>query len=149
MELEPVGRVAEPDKLDMEPIVVPIVGYSIDREEVIEKFRFRPVQPAGAALDVLRATDAHGNAPLGPVMRYLERCLLSDEQERWREFLDRDDVFIEQTVLVDLYQRITEAYAERPTLPSSVSANGGSTTKPTPPGGARARASTSKRSRSS
>lgn len=84
MELEPIGRVDDPDDLDLEPIIIPIVGYirlpGGGREEVIERIEFRPVQPTGAGLAVLRQTRADGNVPVAPVMKFLDACVLEGEE---------------------------------------------------------------------
>src|SRR3954453_14773074 len=137
MELKPIGRVKDIDELILEPIIIPVIGYTMDKEEVEERFVFRPVQPAGAAMDVLRLTLPNGNVPINTVMHYLDSCLLDEEQlQRWNEFLERSDVMIEQNVLVEIYKALTEAYAARPTLQWSGSPTGGSFTEPTSTDGA-------------
>lgn len=142
MELEPIGRIDDVDDLDLDPIVVPIVGYTMDREEVIEKFKFKPMAPAGATLGILRSTQSNGTIPIGPVMLWLDKCLLDEaELERWTEHLNNDQVMIESTVLVDTYRALTEAYTARPTRPPSGSPSGGPRTRRTSPAARRSRAS--------
>lgn len=148
-ELRVIGQVENPEELDFEPLVVPLAGYTVDHEEVIERFRFRPVRPAGAALNVMRSTDAQGNVGLGPVVGYLDKCLLEEDAERWQAFLDRDDLMIEQDVLFELYREVSAWYAGRPTRRPSDSSGGGKVTPQTSRVAARSAASTSKRKRSS
>lgn len=143
MDLPAIGRVEDPTTLDLDVINVPVVGYTMDREEVEEVFRFRPMQPAGASLDILKATSGDGSVPIAPVMRYLDSCLMEDDLASWHEFLHRPDVMIEQTVLVKIYQAISEVYAARPTPRWSGSGGGGPKTPRTSPGARRSRASTS------
>ncbi len=141
MQLDPIGRVESPDGFDLDPIVIPIVGYTLDRTEVVEEIRFRPIQPAWASLQVIETTNAAGNIDLKQVMHFLSKCVLAEDVEKWREFLDRDDVMFEQTIFVELYKALSAAYAHRPTMLSSVSEAGGSRTRRTSRGGARSRAS--------
>ena len=146
MELEPIGRVEDPESLDLDPIIIPIVGYTIDKEEVIQPIRFRPVQPTGAGLAVLRQTLPNGNVPIAPVMKFLDECILSDDKELWEKFLNDETVFIEQDTLVEVYKAITAVYAARPTMRRSGSVGGRPSSTPTSRAAARSRASTSKRS---
>jgi hypothetical protein len=142
MELEPVGRVDNPDALDMSPIVVPIVGYTLDKQEVTQRVRFVPVQPAGPGLDVITAT-GNEDASVVAILRYLEACVLPDDREVWVEFLHRPDVMVEQVTLVKVFQALTEVYAGRPTIPSADSSGGRTPDDTTSAAAARSQDSTS------
>ena len=143
-----IGRVENPEALDLEPLELTLVGYTLEHEEVAETFRFRPVVPTGAALDIIRHTDSQGNIPMGPVLDYVDKCLLEADQEPFRTFLDRNDVMIQGDALIELYRTLTRYYSSRPTRPPSDSASTGSPTKRTSRGDARSRASRSSKRRS-
>lgn len=138
-----IGRVDNPEELDLEPLALTLVGYTLEAQEVAETFRFRPTIPTGAALNVIRHTGQDGNVPLGPVLDYVDKCLLEPDQEPFRAFLDRDDVMIQGNALVDLYRALVEFYSARPTQPPSASASTGSRAKRTSRAGARSAASRS------
>lgn len=144
MKLPVIGRVAVVEDLDLDPIEVPVVAYTIDRKEVEETFRFRPMQPAGATLDILKATGPNGEAPTALVMQFLDECLLEEDRDSWELFLHRPDLMIEQSVLAQIYRGISEVYANRPTPAWSESDGGGSVAGPTSPAAPRAKASRSK-----
>jgi hypothetical protein len=149
VKLAPVGRVEDLDELDLDPLEVDIVGYTADKEEVVQAVRFRPLQPTGAALEVLRMTTPDGNVPIAPVMRFLDACILEEDRDLFREFTERPDVFIHQSALLDLFRSLSEHYGDRPTKPRLVSHNGRVTPRQRKStGGQRSRASTSTRSRS-
>lgn len=122
------GRVADIEEYDLEPIRITLIGYRLDKTEVAREFRFRPVQPAGATLDIVKAMDGAGRVPTSLVMEYLDESLLADERVDWDLFLRDPEVMIEQTVLAQLYQHLTEMYTGRPTPPPFVSSGGGSRT---------------------
>lgn len=147
MELPVIGRVENPDELDLDPIVVPIVGYAMkDRKEVLTKIKFRPVLPLGSALDVIRQTQTNGNVPGPAIMEYLDSCITDEDTEKWRELLGRRDIAIQMSTLIDVYRQLTEFYSgARPTQASSGSAGGRSQTGTTSKGGAGGKASKSKR----
>lgn len=148
-DLEPVGRVENPDELDLEPVRVPLVGYTLEGKEVSETFQFRPQVATGASLDVIRQTDAQGNTQLDAIFKYLDRSLLDDsERDAYNTFLNRDDVMIKAGALLDLYRALSSYYAARPTKLSSGSASTGSAAKRTSRAAARSRASTSRAKRS-
>lgn len=132
--LPAVGRVDNIDDVDLDPIEVPVVGYTIEKEEIEEVFRFRPVQPAGATLDILLYVSVDGSTPVAKVMHFLEECVLAEDRERWRDFLNDPAIMIEQSVLAQLYRALMEVYAARPTMPSSALSGGGK------PGGRTSRA---------
>jgi hypothetical protein len=144
-----IGRVENPTELDLEPQEIELVGYTLEHEEVSQTFRIRPVVATGAALDIIRHTDVAGNVPLGPVLEYVDKCLLEADQAPFKAFLDRPDVMIQNTALVDLYRVLVEFYSARPTRRPSGSASTPSPRKVTSRAGARSAASRSKSSRSS
>jgi hypothetical protein len=147
MELEPIGRVDNPADLDLEPITIPVIGYTRDGKEVVEKAHFRPVAPAGQTIAVLRVMAPNGGVPVTQMMGFLDACVLEDDRDAWSAFLERPDVEIEQTTLVRVYSALMEAYAARPTMPPASSTGGGEKTKQTSQAASRARASRSKKSR--
>lgn len=148
MQLQPIGRVEDPQTLDLEPIVVPVVGYDKDHAEHIEEFRFRPIQPTGASLKVLREQDEQGNVPVKTVLTFLDKCLMAEDHDRWEAFLDDPHVFVGQDTIVALYEAVMQVYAERPTVRQSASRSGAAISKRTSGGAARGRPSTGKGSRS-
>lgn len=141
MRLPAIGRVEDVSELNVDPIEVPLVAYTSDREEVEEVFRFRPAQPAGATLDVLMATGADGKLPTQMIFRFLDECLVEEDRVKWRVFLDRPDLIIEQSVLAQVYRGIMEVYAARPTPRWSDSGGGGSPAGPASQAAARSKAS--------
>lgn len=147
MELPVVGRVENPDDLDLDPIVVPIAGYTIkDKKEVVTKIKFRPVLPLSSALDVIRQTQSNGNVPGPAIMEYLDSCITDEDAEKWAELLARRDLAIQMDTLIEVYRQLTEFYSgERPTPASSDSPGGRSQTGTTSKAGAAAKASKSKR----
>jgi len=144
-----IGRVQNPEELDLEPLELTIVGYTLDHKEVAETFHFRPVMPAGAQLEIIRHTNEIGNVALPAVVKFVEECLVEGELEAFTAFLHRPDVMIVPGTIVDLYRALTEYYAARPTRLSSASASGGSAAKRTSRASARSAASRSKSNRSS
>jgi hypothetical protein len=149
MRLDAVGRVTNPDELDFEPIVVPVIAYDEDHNEVEFEVKFRAVQPTGAAMKVMRATDAEGNIPTATALLFLEECVIVSERKAWQEFLDDPGLYIERSTLVQLYERLTEVYAGRPTRRRSASSGGRRASATTSPAAAPSTASTSSPSPSS
>ena len=142
MELAPVGEIENLDELDVEPITVPIVGYSIPgKKKVVTRIRFRPTIPLAAAIDLAAATRANGNVPHAAVMRWVEASVLPDEIEAWREMISRADLAIEPETIVAVYQQLAEVYTARPTLRFSDSPGGSSSANGTSRAAARSRGS--------
>lgn len=149
MELEPIGRVDDVNDLDLEPVIAPIVAYERKSKlEVIEKFRFRPMAPAGATFDVLRAMGPNGETPVSLIMAYLDASVLPEDSEALQEFLHRADIEIDPTTVAKVYRALSEVYGARPTMPSANSSGTGKPTKRTSVGVSRAQASRSRTSRS-
>ncbi len=140
MKLDPIGRVEKPDEMDLDPIVIPVVGYTLDREEVVEEIRFRPMQPAGAAFDLLANANADGEVPIRAIMRFLEKCVMPDDAQKFRDHLDRDDLVFDHGVMMQIHVALNEVYAARPTTLRSASSGGGQPTKRTSRAAARSQA---------
>lgn len=122
-ELDVVGRVPNPEKLDTEPIILPVCGYTLDHEEVIERFPFRPIMPLGVAAALERL--ANEVLPVNTVLVCLRDCLVADAVERWEAFLDRDDLLVDAETITLGWKALLEAYGRRPTLLSSGSSRTG------------------------
>jgi hypothetical protein len=113
--LDPVGRAERPEDLDFDPVVIPIVGYTADHREVIHEAKFRGMEPTGAAMNLMRQTDAKGNVPASLVIQYLDRCLLKEDRDEFNAFIDDDDVYVDQKVLMEAYRQLVAYYSKRPT----------------------------------
>jgi hypothetical protein len=147
MKLDAIGRVDKPEEIDVEPITIPVIGYTRAHKEVCEEFNFRPTRPWGNLFAMFEADDERGFA--GGTVRWLHNCLLDDaERERWKTFLLRDDVEIEQATIEGVFSSLSETYSARPILPRSASTGGGAQTKRTSQAASRSRASASKNSHS-
>jgi hypothetical protein len=148
MELEPVGRIENLEEENFEPIVMPIVGYDTDGDEVITRIRFRPWIPTKKSFDMAAVT-VKGITPTSTVMEYLEKCVLKEDRGAWNELLDSDDVFIKIETFGEIAQALGSIYnGERPTKQRSDLSGGGQATKPTTRAAATAKVSTSKKLRS-
>lgn len=148
MELEPIGRAENPEALNLEPIVAPIVAYTHDGKEHVEKFPFKPVMPAGAMAAMVRNVGPNGELPVNILLACLQRCLMPDAAERWETWIDSDELNIEHTTLAQLFDQLVRIYGDRPTRRRSGSASGGPPAKRTSRAAARSAASRSKTSRS-
>jgi hypothetical protein len=142
-----IGRIADPAQLDLDPLELVLVGYTLEREEVSQPLRFRPVIPAGAQLEVIRHTLPNGNVPAPQVIAFVEECVLAEDLDAFREFLHRPDVMIASETVIELYRTLTEFYAARPTRQRSASASGGQRARRTSRAAARSAASASKSAR--
>lgn len=143
-----IGRLENPEEQDLEPLAVTLVGYTLEHKEVAETFRFRPLIPAGAQLEIIRHTDTNGNVPLKQIVDFLEECVLPDDLDGFVAFLHRRDIEIEQGTVIALYRQLTEFYADRPTRRLSASASTGRPARRTSRAAARSAASRSKNNRS-
>jgi hypothetical protein len=144
MRLHPVGRVSDPTVLDVEPIEVPIVGYDKNKNEVETLISFVGDQPAGAALDIVRAVDEDGNINGRACLMFVDNCVHPDSRIAWEDLMHRPDIKVANQTIVDLYVALAEAYANRPTSPRSGSRAGRGSTKKTSQAGASGRASGAK-----
>ncbi len=140
------GRRDDPEAIPHDPLLVPLAGYTADGKEVVETFHFRPTEALGAAMEILHQGDAQGNVGFRPVSAYLDRAVTPDDREAWHAFLDRDDLTIEGSALLRIFEALTAHYAGRPTQLRSGSANGRARTRGTSVAGPRSTASTSRRS---
>ena len=147
MRLEPVGRVDNPETLDKEPIVIPVIGYTATLAEVETEISFVGDQPAGASLDIIRAVDADGNVNARVCLLFVDNCVHPDSRKAWEDLLHRPDVKVSQETLIDLYIALGEAYSSRPSVQRSGSRAGRGSTKPTSRVVASAQKSASKTSR--
>lgn len=147
MEIPIVGKVEAPESRELDPLIVPVAAYTATGKEVIERFAFRPTIPLGAVMRAFEQIQPNGALGNGPILKFLQKCLLPDDRERFLEFLDRDDLEIEAQLIVDIYTAVMEFWAARPTLPRSASASGTPQQKRTSRAAARSKASTSKSSR--
>jgi hypothetical protein len=151
MELAAIGRVANPDELDLSPIVVPVVGYTQDKKEVVFKVQFRKEAIQGMTFDIAASAtiDPETQKPTVPndlALAFLQAHIVNDKE--WQKFLRRPDVYIHTDTIVALYETIMGEYAGHPTDKRSASHNGRTTPKATTRAAARSTASTSGRSRS-
>jgi hypothetical protein len=137
------GRVDNPDDLDLAPIVVKIVGYTMGHEEVTETVRFRPMAPTWLSMDLARKHSATGQVNEADAGEFLDHCMLEEDRPKWVAFLSRDDLMIEMTTVLKVYNAISEVYVARPTTAPPVSSGGRAKTTRTSRAGARSRASTS------
>ena len=127
--------------IEVEPIIVPIVGYDLKRKEVITDIRFVGTVPAGAVLDMLRATNANGDVDYTAALDYLDNCVYPDDREKWHELLHGTKITVSMATLLLVYTAIGEQYTKRPTKQRSGSRGGRSSTKPTTRAAASSRAS--------
>lgn len=150
-ELEPVGRRPKGQR-KTEPVIVPVVGYNLDDEEVVFNLVCRPSIPLGIALDITR--QSHVNAkgqtivPTSLALEYIDLCVSPEIADDWKAFLNSPDVMVDLETLADIYRTLSGYYTDRPSTQRSSSPNGVSPTKRTSSGVARGRASTSMKSRS-
>jgi hypothetical protein len=146
--LDPVGFVENPDQVDIDPITIPICGLHFEtRENVCEEFNFTPVASWGNTLAMIEAVESGEDKMAYSFVKWLRNALVGEsEYERFAAFLSRPDVLIESSTLQGAITALREAWAARPTLPSSGSAGTGGSTKRTSTAASRARASRSRKS---
>jgi hypothetical protein len=148
MELEPIGRIENLEDENFEPIVMPIVGYDEDGDEVVVKIRFRPWVPTKKSLDMRGAT-IKGVTPTNIVLDYLEKCVLKEDRQAWNDLLDSDDVFIKIETFGEIARTLGSIYdGKHPTKQRSDLPGGGQATEPTTRAAATSKDSTSKKLRS-
>ncbi len=153
-ELAPIGLIDNVDERTFEPIVIPIVGYTLDAQPVTRRFRFWPTLNFDAAVNLYRDTKADGSPREAAIFEYLDKCLIPDDLEDFWAFVGQRPVggdpavVVEQTTIRELYRALVGEYGRRPTLPLSDSLDGSSTPSPTSAAAANANRSSSPRSRS-
>ena len=147
-ELDPIGRVADTSTLELEPITVPVVGYTEAAKEVVTKIRFKARPAPGVAFDMLAAIDSKGKILNSAVLKFLDGCVLSDDRDKWHELLYGDRVMVEQETVTGVYQAVAEYYegTNRPSRQRPGSPSGRSRTAPTSRAAASGRESAGKRS---
>lgn len=145
MRIDPIGRVEDPQNADIEPIIIPICGLSNQtRDNVCEEFKFRPTLPWGNTFALIEQAESGETIMAANTVKWLRNCLVGkDEQERFRQFLLRDDVEIEQATIEAVYKALADAYSGRPTLPRTSSTGTGGGTEQTSGADSRPEASTS------
>ena len=146
MKIEPIGKVANLDELDFEPLTVPVVGYTDNLKEVITDIRFRAVVPPGFGLDMISDVDKNGNVQVAAALRFIQACLLPDDREKWNELIRSDTVNVTSETVSAVYHAIGEFYAKRPFTKQPGSRNGRGSTDTTSPGAASSRKSVKKNS---
>lgn len=144
MEFNAVGRVENPETLDLEDAIMPIVGYTTDHTEVIVKIHFRAIAPLGVALAMLRAVDANGNISAPSMLDYLDGCVAPASREEWEAMLNGTEVYFVTETLSAAYTALGEYYADRPSPQRPGSRSGGAKTRPTTRGAASSRVSAGK-----
>lgn len=145
-ELKPIGRLSNLDDLDTEPLTVPIIGYTEDKQEVETKIRFVGTLPAGASLDMIRATDANGRISNAAALDYVDNCVHAEDKEAWDELLHGTAVIVRITTVLEVYQALAEFYTKRPTKRRPASVTGRPSTGATTRVAASAKTSTRKNS---
>lgn len=152
MKLDPIGKIEHPEEADLEPITIPICGLHRSKtgtvENLCEEFDFRPTLPWGNTFAIIEAVEENTANLAGNTVKWLRNCLVDndEERERFRLFLLRPDVEIEQTTVEGVYEALRDTYAARPTLPRTASTGGGAKTKRTSQAASRAQASRSRKS---
>lgn len=141
MELEPIGPT---ENIEVEPVTVPILGYTIKGKPVTTRIQFIGAQPAGAAMGLIRAQDERGNINHVVAMKYVDKCVHPDDREKFDELIDGKDVFVSTDTIVEVYVKLSTWYVDHPMTQRSGSRGGRGATKPTTRAAASSRASTKK-----
>lgn len=127
-EMKAVGRVKDPEKRDFSPIIIPVIAYDGDGNEVEVKLSFRAEQPMGPYLRMMEhsSVDKDGNVQtdFAYLVQFLRKSILPESRTAWDELIDDEDLYIAQETLADLYEVLFEAWGGRPTRASSVSSTG-------------------------
>jgi hypothetical protein len=146
--LEPVGVIPEAERR-FEPLVVPIVGYTTDGQEVTTDITFRPLMPVGDTIDLILQQDDEGLIPTRAALEFVTLAVDPSDAERYSELVHSPDVLIEQDTIVALYRALMDYYtADRPTRQRSALSPSSPKPRRTSRAAARNGASTSTRSRS-
>jgi 2-keto-3-deoxy-galactonokinase len=147
--LDPIGKVANPEDVDFGPIIVPIIGYTLEGVEVEKELRFRPQFSPADFLDMVRSADETGTIGQAAILDYLDSLLMPESKAEWEFILHDKDTNFSQTTIVELYQKIADHYAggKFPTKQRSGSRSGSEPTKRTTRAAAPARGSSKKGSR--
>jgi hypothetical protein len=110
---------------------VPIVGYTVSNEPVETVIRFAPQMPAGAGLDMIRATDGAGNINKDAALEFVDGCIYEPDRAAWKELIYGTEVLVTTSTILDVYVKVAEYYAGFPTKRRSRSRRGPSTTAKT------------------
>jgi hypothetical protein len=120
MELEPIGRVEAPEELDLGPIIVPIIGYKKAAKgnvEVVTKIKFKRRMPFKFFKEAAeKGIDLAAMTPQDQ-LDYLTATVEDEDKEKFLELVFDEDVYIERATLREVFKRVDEARANRPTKP--------------------------------
>ncbi len=112
--LEPVGRVSDPAVLDLEPIIIPVVGYTADKIEVTTEIEFRPMATLGRDLEMALMLNGTDEITAQAAIEYLESCMTPRGRERWEEIKNSDTVYVQRETMGAVFRAVVEVYAGRP-----------------------------------
>jgi hypothetical protein len=149
MELEPIGRVDNPDDIDLNSITVPIVGYKKGPKgnvEVITKIRFKRFIPYGFYKEIVERGGDLGALTGQEQLDYLLSTVEDDDKDKFTEIVFGNSLYIERSTVREVFKRVDEARAGRPTKPSTGSSPSGRPTKVTSKRVSKSTASPKKRS---
>lgn len=105
-----------------------LVGTDLHGHPYRATFRCLPEISVAAVQEISSATDSGAGTKV--LVPFLERCLVADDIERFREVVHGSTVFITMNVLSDIALWLVEEYAGRPTSASSGSLDGSMPTTP-------------------
>lgn len=148
MRLEAIGRIADPKEIDTEVLELPIIGYTEkDKKEVETVINFVANASVGAVVDMNRAIDAKGNILPLAAIEFVDKCVHEGSRAKWDELLHDPKIMVSQATMIEVYQKLCEVYANRPSLQRPGSRDGASPTKKTSRAAASAKKSTRTNSR--
>ena len=113
-------------------------GKSIDEFEPVEfdlndqTFRCKPALQGAVLLEFVSKADSDsGGQAAGAMYGFFQDCMEEAEYERFREYLNRDDLIIDMSTIGEIASWLVEEYTARPTTPSGPSGTGQSSAGPT------------------
>jgi hypothetical protein len=149
VELEPVGRVEDPQALDLGPITVPIVGYKHTPKgnvEVITKVKFKRRPPMK---DVFERGES-AKALTGSEQLAFLSSVLEDEAEakKFIALIEDENIYVDWATIREVFIAVRDAWlGTRPTKQPSGSTPSSKPTKRTTGRAAPSKALASKKSR--
>lgn len=149
MELEPIGKVDNPNDLDLGAITVPIVGYREGPKgnvEVITKIRFKRRVPFDYYKRILEDGGDLAALTGQEQLDYLTETVDDEDKEKLLELIFQSDLYVERSTIREVFKRVEETRAGRPTKPSPGSSPSGRPTKVTSKRVSKSTASPKKRS---
>jgi len=94
-----------------------------------QKFKCKRAMQGAVLLEFAsRADGESGGAAAGALYGFFADCMEASEYERFRAYINQDDLIIEMSELGDIASWLVEQYAARPTEPPSGSQDGPPTT---------------------